>query len=78
MSCAIIGITYHQYISELTLILFFKLASQLGVQQDIPVQYRWQSLATLSNETLMATFKDAIKVLADSPESPRKRHVHRQ
>jgi type I restriction enzyme M protein len=61
------GITYHQYISELTLILFFKLANQLGIEGDIPTDYRWTSLVTLEGERLLATFQDAIKVLANSP-----------
>lgn len=61
------GITYHQYISELTLILFFKLANQLGIEGDIPTDYRWTWLVTLEGERLLATFQDAIKVLANSP-----------
>ena len=56
------GVTYHQYISELTLILFFKLANQLDIESDIPPTYRWESLVDLSGETLLSTFKDAIKV----------------
>jgi type I restriction enzyme M protein len=63
------GITYHQYISELTLILFFKLASQLGVEADIPAQYRWSSLLTLSGSDLLSTFKESIKYLGDSPNN---------
>lgn len=60
------GITYHQYISELTLILFFKLANQLGVESDIPVEFRWSSLLAVSGDELLSIFKDSIKVLADS------------
>jgi type I restriction enzyme M protein len=54
------GITYHQYISELTLILFFKLADQLGVESDIPAQYRWQALIKISESELLDAFKEAI------------------
>jgi len=60
------GITYHQYISELTLILFFKLANQLGVEADIPVEFRWSTLLATGDDELLSTFKDSIKVLADS------------
>ncbi len=63
------GITYHQYISELTLILFFKLASQLGVESDIPIEYRWSSLLARSGDDLLSTFKDSIKTLGDSPNT---------
>jgi type I restriction enzyme M protein len=61
------GVTYHQYISELTLILFFKLANQFDIESDIPSSYRWESLVNLFGEALLATFKDAIKLLANSP-----------
>jgi type I restriction enzyme M protein len=60
------GITYNEYISELTLILFFKLASQLGVEQDIPSQYQWSSQVKLTGGSLLDTYVDALEALANS------------
>lgn len=34
------GITYHQYVTELTYILFLKMAKETGAQSQIPENYR--------------------------------------
>ena len=38
------GITYHQYVTELTYILFLKMAKETGSEKNIPEQYRWDAL----------------------------------
>lgn len=38
------GITYHQYVTELTYILFLKMAKETGTEDGIPEQYRWDVL----------------------------------
>ncbi|HBG70465.1 MAG: SAM-dependent methyltransferase [Bacteroidetes bacterium GWF2_43_63] len=38
------GITYHQYVSELTYILFLKMAKETGTEDKIPEKYRWDKL----------------------------------
>ena len=35
------GITYHQYVTELTYILFLKMCKETGTEGAIPEQYRW-------------------------------------
>lgn len=35
------GITYHQYVTELTYILFLKMAKETGAESQIPETYRW-------------------------------------
>jgi type I restriction enzyme M protein len=40
------GITYHQYLNELTFILFLKMAEETGMEKDIPEGYRWENLAS--------------------------------
>ncbi len=35
------GVTYHQYLNELTYILFLKLSEVKGFASDIPEEYRW-------------------------------------
>ncbi len=39
------GITYHQYVTELTYILFLKMSKERGVEEVIPEEYRWDKLA---------------------------------
>jgi type I restriction enzyme M protein len=38
------GITYHQYVTELTYILFLKMAKETETEETIPEQYRWDML----------------------------------
>ncbi|UYO62191.1 type I restriction-modification system subunit M [Acetobacterium wieringae] len=38
------GITYHQYVTELTYILFLKMAKETGTDGAIPAAYRWEEL----------------------------------
>jgi type I restriction enzyme M protein len=38
------GITYHQYVTELTYILFLKMAKETGAESKIPAGYRWDDL----------------------------------
>lgn len=36
------GVTYHQYLNELTYILFLKLSDVKGFSNEIPAQWRWK------------------------------------
>ena len=38
------GITYHQYVTELTYILFLKMAKETETEDNIPEEYRWDEL----------------------------------
>lgn len=38
------GVTYHQYVSELTYLLFLKMAKETGTEDQIPSGYRWDDL----------------------------------
>ncbi|WDE95405.1 N-6 DNA methylase [Lentisphaera profundi] len=38
------GITYHQYVSELTYILFLKMAKETETESQLPEGYRWDDL----------------------------------
>jgi type I restriction enzyme M protein len=38
------GITYHQYVTELTYILFLKMAKETEMEDKIPEEYRWDKL----------------------------------
>lgn len=49
------GITYHQYLNELTYILFLKMAEETGTEDTIPEEYRWEKLAKKEGMEL-ATF----------------------
>jgi type I restriction enzyme M protein len=38
------GVTYHQYVTELTYLLFLKMAKETGTEDQIPAGYRWDDL----------------------------------
>lgn len=38
------GVTYHQYVTELTYLLFLKMAKETGTEDQIPKGYRWNDL----------------------------------
>jgi len=57
------GITYHQYVTELTYILFLKMAKETGAEIQIPEKYRWDKLAAKSGLGLKTFYKDLLSEL---------------
>jgi len=51
------GITYHQYLNELTFILFLKMAKETGKEADLPEGYRWEDLRTKEGIELLDFYK---------------------
>ena len=60
------GITYHQYVTELTYILFLKMAKETGAESQIPADYRWDVLTTKSGIELKKYYKDLLSYLGDN------------
>src|SRR5690606_9311542 len=60
------GITYHQYVTELTYILFLKMAKETGAEKHIPAQYRWEKLTALSGVNLRKFYKELLTELGES------------
>ena len=57
------GITYHQYVTELTYILFLKMAKETGVEDSIPAGYRWDDLAALDGIELKKFYRQLLEYL---------------
>ncbi len=57
------GITYHQYVTELTYILFLKMAKETGKEEQIPVDYRWDVLLNKSGQELKKFYKQLLNHL---------------
>jgi type I restriction enzyme M protein len=38
------GVTYHQYVIELTYLLFLKMAKETSTENQLPDGYRWDDL----------------------------------
>jgi type I restriction enzyme M protein len=55
------GVTYHQYLNELTYILFLKLSDVKGFTEQIPDEYRWETLKNISdNKELFDRYRDML------------------
>ena len=60
------GITYHQYVTELTYILFLKMAKETGAESQIPLPYRWYSLTSKSGIELKKFYKELLNYLGEN------------
>lgn len=60
------GITYHQYVTELTYILFLKMAKETGAESQIPADYRWDVLTSKSGIELKKYYKELLTHLGDN------------
>jgi type I restriction enzyme M protein len=59
------GVTYHQYLNELTYILFLKLSEVKGFEEDIPREYRWPKLiATDDNKELFDLYRELLATIS--------------
>ena len=59
------GITYHQYVTELTYFLFLKMAKETGVESQIPEMYRWDNLTSKSGIELKKFYKELLTHLGE-------------
>ncbi|MBR6268771.1 MAG: N-6 DNA methylase, partial [Selenomonadaceae bacterium] len=59
------GITYHQYVTELTYILFLKMAKETGTESQIPEGYRWDVLTAKSGIELKRYYKELLNHLGE-------------
>ena len=60
------GITYHQYVTELTYILFLKMAKETDTEKNIPVGYHWENLATYNGITLKNFYVNLLNYLGEN------------
>ena len=51
------GVTYHQYVTELTYMLFLKMAKETGTESQIPAGYRWEELEAQSAPDRLEFYK---------------------
>ena len=54
------GVTYHQYVTELTYLLFLKMAEETGTEDQIPAGYRWKDLESKGAPDRLQFYKLAL------------------
>ena len=60
------GITYHQYVTELTFLLFLKMMKETGAEEQIPKGYRWDDLTKKDGVELLDFYKKLLIDLGSS------------
>lgn len=66
--CALLrkdGVTYQQYVTELTYLLFLKMASEQKDETRIPAQYRWKVLKSANETEVLKLYRQALIDLGD-------------
>jgi type I restriction enzyme M protein len=54
------GVTYHQYVTELTYLLFLKMAKETGTESQLPDGYRWDDLETIAVPNQLEFYKKSL------------------
>ena len=70
------GIGYHQYVSELTYLLFLKIAKENNIEHLLPVGYQWKNLIDADDNTLLGFYQEMLTHLGTSAESEVVRAVY--
>lgn len=64
------GVTYHQYLNELTYILFLKLSEVKDFSEHIPEEYRWQKFVTeTDNAAAFANYREFLATVSNKTTS---------
>lgn len=63
------GITYHQYVTELTYLLFLKMAQETGTEKNIPEGYRWVDLVQKDGLEQMNFYRQLLVYLGTSKQT---------
>lgn len=64
------GVTYHQYLNELTFILFIKLSEVKGFENELPEEYRWSVLKNIKdNKELFDTYRELLATISNKSQN---------
>jgi type I restriction enzyme M protein len=64
------GVSYHEYISELTYLLFLKIAEETGTESALPERCRWHDLVDYKGSDLLTFYRDMLTYLGGHASSP--------
>jgi len=60
------GVSYHEYVTELTFLLFLKMAEETGIEDELPEAYRWSELESKDGVEQLKFYKVMQIGLADA------------
>ena len=70
------GITYYQYVSELSYLLFLKIAQENGSEKLIPEGYRWADLESHEEQGLLGFYQEMLTHLGAHVENEVIREIY--
>jgi type I restriction enzyme M protein len=70
------GISYHEYISELTYLLFLKIAEETGTEDLLPVGCRWKDLVSFNGENLLFHYQEMLTHLGGAGATETVREIY--
>ncbi|MEJ7740329.1 MAG: N-6 DNA methylase [Chitinophagaceae bacterium] len=70
------GISYHEYVSELTYLLFLKIAQENKTEYLLPEDCRWQRLADYQGSDLLTEYRDMLTYLGGHAENEIVRRIY--
>jgi type I restriction enzyme M protein len=63
------GVTFHEYVIELTYLLFLKMAKETLVEKQIPAGYRWDDLTNKNAPEQLGFYKELLTYLGSQESS---------
>ncbi|MGP2451088.1 N-6 DNA methylase [Pantoea stewartii subsp. indologenes] len=70
------GVSYHQYIAELTYLLFLKIAEKNKTEKLLPEGYRWADLVNYSGDDLLTHYRDTLTFLGGHAKDKQVREIY--
>ena len=71
------GVTYHQYLNELTYILFLRLSELKKFESELPEEYRWSTLKGLTdNKELFERYRDLLANISSKSTNPTIKEIY--
>ncbi|AEI49712.1 type I restriction-modification system subunit M [Runella slithyformis] len=71
------GVTYHQYLNELTYILFLRLSEIKKFEEAIPEDYRWSKLTAISdNKELFDTYRELLATISAKSDNEAVKEIY--
>ena len=69
------GMVYHQYMTELTYLLFLKIAVETGAEEALPEGYRWRDLVQADGEGQLGFYRKMLTHLGEDAPNPQVRQI---
>lgn len=70
------GVSYHEYVSELTYLLFLKIAKENKSEKSLPVGYRWSNLVDYKGDDLLNFYREMLTYLGGHASDEQVRKIY--